>query len=775
MEGAGTVWRGRDARQGTIATVRVMSPAGPRTSAVYAAFRDAVREAARLDHPNIAKVLDMGDVAASEAAGSGGRLAAGCPYVVVARGPGGALGPSLGRVGWSAVRATLLGVLAALAHAHARGVLHLDLRPQRVRVVGDGAPTVGGFGFAHAVARAAGAPTSGSPVGTPAWMSPEQVEGRWRDMGPWTDLYALGCLGWALASGRPPFGEDVAGLRAMAAHLLLAPPPLELACEVPEGFEGWLRVALEKDRRARFPDAASASAALVALGAGEGGASAPHGGLEQGGWRARDEGWLADNGGPELPALRPTPLRGLEGEREALWRALAGAQGARRAGVVVLQGPAGCGKSRLAGWLCERVVELGVGGALQAKHSASPGAEEGIGPMLRRALGTGGLDEDATAARLASLYPAVGRLARADEFALAALLSGSPRAMSAADRTMLVVRYLGRMSAERPLVIWLDDVQWGPYALLLSRALAEQGSGLAVLAVLTATDDELVVRPAASRAIEALCSGSGAVRLAIGPSRQVAGAAWAGSAGQVAWVGRVDDALCGCAAAGRAALEVAAELGRWEEAESWATRAERAGRRHGWVGLAAWARLARARAAALRGDRAAAVNHLRESQLLSRTVGDPTLRAACERELGGALVGEGLYDEAARCFSRAASHFEALGDETGVGQCAQGMGLVALGAVDLEEAEVWVTRAAAAFERAGRRRELADCLSTLEEVVARREVSEPGVSTGEDPPSRAGAEPGPSVRGDAGGQNAAVRGDLQPHPAAPLRDGGGTG
>lgn len=96
-------------------------------------------------------------------------------------------------------------------------------------------------------------------IGTPMFMAPEQIRGRWRDYGPWTDLYALGIVGWVLATGHP-FPADAVGHRKILAmtqaHLHEAPGRFEPVYDVPHGFEAWLRRLVAKargpcDRRCR--------------------------------------------------------------------------------------------------------------------------------------------------------------------------------------------------------------------------------------------------------------------------------------------------------------------------------------------------------------------------------------------------------------------------------------------------------------------------------------------------------------------------------------------
>src|SRR5690606_36721832 len=137
------------------------------------------------------------------AAAAGGRLAPASPYLVMELAEGGTLGPQHVK-SWAELLAVLSDVLSALAHAHARGVVHRDTKPSNVLVASD-TFTLAAFGSAHALnARSHGEPSAPLSAGTAWFMAPEQILGLHRDEGPWTDLYAVGCLAHLLACGKLP-------------------------------------------------------------------------------------------------------------------------------------------------------------------------------------------------------------------------------------------------------------------------------------------------------------------------------------------------------------------------------------------------------------------------------------------------------------------------------------------------------------------------------------------------------------------------------------------
>ena len=97
--------------------------------------------------------------------------------------------------------------------------------------------------------------------GTPQFMAPEQATGRWRDYGPWTDLYALGCIAYQMVCARLPFiGRDA--LSVAFQHVHAPRPDLDPSFPIPEGVDAWIRRAMTVATAHRFRSAAEALAAL---------------------------------------------------------------------------------------------------------------------------------------------------------------------------------------------------------------------------------------------------------------------------------------------------------------------------------------------------------------------------------------------------------------------------------------------------------------------------------------------------------------------------------
>lgn len=259
--GMGEVWRGVHRAQHVPVAVKLLTNELARKSTFRAAFRNEVRAVAGLDHPNIVLVFDYGTIGEDTQAASGGVLRAGTPWLAMELAEDGSLDDTRLVRSWPQLRGVLLALLDALAHAHARGVVHRDIKPGNVLVAKGRTLKLTDFGLAHAMDQQDG----DFVAGTPSYMAPEQFEGRWRDYGPWTDLYAVGCLTHALCSGMPPFGFLDDWAQGHAIHEQQPPPALRARFRVPAQLDAWVRTLLHKDPRDRFRRSADAASALMAL------------------------------------------------------------------------------------------------------------------------------------------------------------------------------------------------------------------------------------------------------------------------------------------------------------------------------------------------------------------------------------------------------------------------------------------------------------------------------------------------------------------------------
>lgn len=498
------IWQAVHRARRVPVAVKVMSPPPARRQArMERLFAHEARAVARLDHRGIVRLFDFGVLPEL----GDERLPAGAPYLVMEWIDGGTLERSVGKLAWPVLRATLLALLDALAHAHARGVIHQDIKVANVLMSRRG-PVLSDFGIAFSPDHAPDEPPR--LLGTPDYMAPEQVEMQRHAVGPWSDLYGLGCVAYALASGLPPFaGRSLSAV--FAAHVREAVPTLAPLVDVPAGFVGWVHRLLEKAPEARFRFAADAAAALAGLGeAGAVGAETSS---------AEAPPLPLPGTGRALFALRETALSGREVEQAVLWRALGEAIDGPAARLVFIDGLSGLGKSHLARWLARRAHEGGRADFLWASHSEGSNAGHGIGAMFNRHLRAADFDGVPLHRQLSA---ALGDRELAAEVAAAlapdrrfvgpagVVALGSPR-----ERHEVLCRALARLCADRPRVMLLDDVQWGDEALRFVEHLLENHPTLPVLVVATVRADR--ARPAVRARIEGLAARPVTTRLMLGP------------------------------------------------------------------------------------------------------------------------------------------------------------------------------------------------------------------------------------------------------------------
>src|SRR5262245_25974784 len=159
-----------------------------------ARFRTEAEAVARLQHPGIVQVYEVGEQA-------------GCPFLALEFVSGGSLADQLDGTPMPPRRAAqlLLDLARAVQHAHEQGIVHRDLKPANVLLTEAGVAKVADFGLAKLLDAEEGHTHSGVVLGSPSYMAPEQAEGKVRAIGPATDVYALGAILYECLTGRPPF------------------------------------------------------------------------------------------------------------------------------------------------------------------------------------------------------------------------------------------------------------------------------------------------------------------------------------------------------------------------------------------------------------------------------------------------------------------------------------------------------------------------------------------------------------------------------------------
>jgi eukaryotic-like serine/threonine-protein kinase len=205
-------------------------------------FVREARLAARLSHPNVVSVFDAGE--------DDGR-----PYIVMEYVDGENLTELLARRG----RVLALQAAQGLAHAHAAGLVHRDVKPQNLILGGDGTLKIADFGIARA-AETTALTQAGTVLGTAAYLSPEQALGE--EVTPATDVYSLGVVLYELLTGRPPFQVETLDDLAQRPDLEVV-PVRELAPEVPRDLEDVVMHCLARNPAYRPRDGSALAAELA--------------------------------------------------------------------------------------------------------------------------------------------------------------------------------------------------------------------------------------------------------------------------------------------------------------------------------------------------------------------------------------------------------------------------------------------------------------------------------------------------------------------------------
>ncbi|HZD96893.1 MAG TPA: protein kinase [Micromonosporaceae bacterium] len=248
--GMATVWRGWDLRLERAVAVKTLDHAGLSDPSVAERFDREARTVARLTHPNIVAVYDVG-------------TQDGVGYLVMELIGGVSVATLLDSGPLSVQQAVAIAAQTcdALGAAHSAGVIHRDVKPANIMVTHAGAVKVCDFGIArqlHAAGLTLTAPDSA--IGTSDFMAPEQATGDPVDAR--TDLYALGCVLYAMLTGRPPFtGDNPVGI--IYQHLHNAPTPVRtLRADVPAELAALIGQLLAKDPAERPADHRQVLAAL---------------------------------------------------------------------------------------------------------------------------------------------------------------------------------------------------------------------------------------------------------------------------------------------------------------------------------------------------------------------------------------------------------------------------------------------------------------------------------------------------------------------------------
>ena len=249
--GMGSVYRAVDETLGRQVAVKALRRELADDPTFLERFRREARAAAVLSHPGVAAIYDYGEVD-------------GQPFIVMELVEGENLAERVvagGPLPWQEAFAIGEQVAAALAAAHAHGLVHRDVKPANIMLGRDGRAKVTDFGIAQA-AQAATLTRSGMVLGSANYVAPEQAKGG--HVGPAADLYSLGCVLFEAVTGETPYHGGNAVAIATQHVSAPVPDPRELRPDLPAQAAALIMRALRKQPDARFPSGTAMAAALAA-------------------------------------------------------------------------------------------------------------------------------------------------------------------------------------------------------------------------------------------------------------------------------------------------------------------------------------------------------------------------------------------------------------------------------------------------------------------------------------------------------------------------------
>lgn len=239
--GTAVVYRARDRRLNRVVALKILIAGEFSAPEFLERFRTEAEAAARLDHPNIVPIHEVG---AQDRR----------PFLSMKLIEGGTLA-TRGLVGPDAAVRLLAPLARAVHYAHQQGILHRDLKPSNVLVDTAGVPHLTDFGLARMLQHDSQLTRTTAVLGTPSYMAPEQAAGNSRGLSPATDVWGLGAVLYHLLTGRPPFAgrTTVETLRQVIEQAPTGPCVLQPA--VPPDLEVICLKCLEKNPRDRYGSA----------------------------------------------------------------------------------------------------------------------------------------------------------------------------------------------------------------------------------------------------------------------------------------------------------------------------------------------------------------------------------------------------------------------------------------------------------------------------------------------------------------------------------------
>jgi eukaryotic-like serine/threonine-protein kinase len=239
--GMGVVYKARHLKLNRIVAIKMLLSGVYASPSERARFLREADSVARLSHPNVVQVYDMGEFD-------------GRPYFTMEFVESGTLARRLTGVPWSAGQAAALIFTLAqgVEAAHRAGIVHRDLKPGNILLTPDGTPKISDFGLARRVDDDLTITLTGVKVGTPSYMAPEQALGQTSAIEAAVDVYALGAILYELLTGRPPFRAETASETQRQLIANDPAPPSRLNAKVPRDLETICLKCLHKDPHRRY-------------------------------------------------------------------------------------------------------------------------------------------------------------------------------------------------------------------------------------------------------------------------------------------------------------------------------------------------------------------------------------------------------------------------------------------------------------------------------------------------------------------------------------------
>ena len=252
--GMGVVYKARQLGLNRLVALKMVLAGVNASPQDLARFRAEAEAVAQLQHPNIVQIYEIGEQN-------------GCPFLALEYVGGGSLAAQLDGTPVAPRQAAelVLALARAVQHAHEVGIVHRDLKPANVLLQPDGTPKITDFGLAKRSESDHARTETGTILGSPSYMAPEQAAGRTHDIGPATDIYALGVILYELLTGRPPFkGASLLETIEQVRENDPAPPRF-LQPKTPRDLEAICLKCLEKQPRRRYAAATDLAGDLRAF------------------------------------------------------------------------------------------------------------------------------------------------------------------------------------------------------------------------------------------------------------------------------------------------------------------------------------------------------------------------------------------------------------------------------------------------------------------------------------------------------------------------------